>query len=611
MKYFIYSIVTVVSLLLTSCNHDAWLERESQENITDEQLWNDPDLILANLANYYDRIPYLHGVFNTGGMTELDDAMWSGHFDQNSKNNFQFGDDYGRYWDYDFIRHLNLSLEKLDELGTKLSAEQKALFKGEIRFIRAYVYFELVKRMGGVPLVTETMEYNFNGDPTPLQLPRAKEYEVYDFIYEELEAIKEDLGGNVDSRTRANAMTATALQSRAMLYAASIAKYNNLLGSPIQTTGGEVGIPGTMANDYYTKSLNASKALISNGAYGLYNGNTDKGANFYDMLNKKNSDEVIFAKDFQTGVKVHRFAYDNIVKSLTEDNESSSSISPSLSLVESFDYLDGSKGTLRYQDEAGNYIPYENISDIFANKDGRLYGTVVYPGTTFKGQSVSIQAGVALWTSGAYQFSTAGELGKNYSGDILWTGFDGPRDNAQDVSNTGFYIRKFVSDASAASTRGTSAENWWPYFRMGEIYLNAAEAAFELGQADAVSYVNKVRERAGFPANSITNLTNDIIRNERRVELAFEDHRYFDLKRWRIAHTVWNGSESDQNAVVYGLYPYQIVRPGHEDNGKFIFRKIRPTRFYQARYFRMANYYSSINQTVLNNNPKLVKNPYQ
>lgn len=114
----------------------------------------------------------------------------------------------------------------------------------------------------------------------------------------------------------------------------------------------------------------------------------------------------------------------------------------------------------------------------------------------------------------------------------------------------------------------------------------------------------------GFPANSIQTLTNDIIRNERRVELAFEDHRYFDLKRWRIADKVWDGLDSNPVAVVHGLYPYRISRPGHPDNGKFIYERVRPTRFKKARFFRMANYYSSIDQAVINNNPKIVKNPF-
>lgn len=606
----LYIGIVVSCLWLTSCKHDEWFQRESKTTITDEQLWNDPKLVTSHLANYYDRLPSFHGVFNTGGMTEIDDAMWSGTRDQNGKNDFQYGSDYGRYWDYGFIRDLNLSLESIDQYSTKLTTEQKSLFKAEMRFIRAFVYFEMVKRMGGVPIVTKQLIYDFSGDPTPLQIPRAKEHEVYDFIYSEMEAIKGDLGGNNDIKTRANKYTALALESRAMLYAASIAKYNSLMAAPISTPGGEVGIPAAMATDYYNKSLTASKEIMS-GPYALFNENPDKGGNFYDMLNKKTGREVIFAKDFAVGLKVHRFTYDNVVKSMTEDNEASSAISPSLSLVESFDYLDGTKGTLRDKDGSGNYIPYTNPMDIFSGKDGRLFGTVIYPGTTFKNSPVRIQAGVAVWNNGSYQFSTAAELGKIYTDGQTWTGFDGPKDDAVDVSNTGFYIRKMVSDAPAASTRGTSAANWWPWFRLGEIYLNAAEAAFELGKPEALGYVNAIRERAGFPANSLTALTNNIIRNERRVELAFEDHRYFDLKRWRIAHIVWDGAETDPNAVVMGLYSYRVIRPGHPDNGKYIYARVRPTRFRRARFFRMTNYYSSIDQNVLNNNPKIVRNPFQ
>ena len=610
MKKIYIFIALLTCLSMNSCKHDEWFERDPKGMITDEQLWNNPELVTSLLANYYNRLPTLHGVFNTGGMTELDDAMWSGHRDLNWRNDYQFGDDYGRYWDYGFIRDINLSLENIETQGVKLTDAQKRLFKGELRFMRAFVYFEMVKRMGGVPLVETQLVYDFSGDPTPLQVPRAKEYEIYDFIFREMEAIKEDLVPNNASKTRTNKYTALALESRAMLYAASIAKYNNLMAAPISTPGGEVGIPASMANDYYTKSLKASKEIIS-GPYALFNENPEKGANFYDMLNKKTGAEVIFAKDFATSLKVHRFAYDNIIKSMTEDNESSSTISPSLSFVESFDYLDGTKGTLRNKDAAGNYIAYTGIGDIFANKDARLYGTVIYPGTTFKNNPVRIQAGVAVWNNGSYQLSISAELGKNYTDGQVWTGFDGPKDDATDVSNTGFYIRKFVSDAPAASTRGTSAANWWPWFRLGEIYLNAAEASFELGQTEGLGYINLLRQRAGFPANSLTALTTDIIRNERRVELAFEDHRYFDLKRWRIAHLVWNGAENDANAVVMGLYGYRVVRPGHADNGKFIYERIRPSRFRRARFFRLANYYSSIDQTVLNNNPKIVRNPFQ
>lgn len=606
------SSIALIIFSIIGCNHDSWFERDPKDIITDEQLWKDPNLIKGLLANYYNRIPHFHGDFNTGGMCELDDAMWSGHRDGNSRNDFTYGNSYGRYWDYSLIRDINLGLENLEKYGNSISATQKALFAAEMRFIRAFVYFEHVKRMGGVPLVTKTLEYDFNGDPSYLQMPRAKEVEVYDFIYTELEAIKSDLAGNNSSKTRANTYAALALQSRAMLYAASIAKYNNLMATPIQTPGGEVGIPANRANDFYNKSLTASKEIIAaTGTYELYNGNSNKGENFYDMLNSKDSNkEIIFAKDYQVGLKVHRFAYDNIVKSMTEDNESSSTISPSLSFVESFDYLDGTQGTLKYKDAGGNYIVYEKLEDIFANKDARLYGTVIYPGATFKGLTAKIQAGVAKWNGSGYDLSTAPKLGDQYTDGGVWTGGDGPSDGDSDVSNTGFYIRKFVSNAPAASTRGTSAANWWPWFRMGEIYLNAAEAAFELNDPLAVGYINTLRERAGFPPNSISTLTMDIIRNERRVELAFEDHRYFDLKRWRIAHEIWDGDSTDDNAMVRGLYPYRIIREGHPDHNKYIYVKVAPSRFKQARYFKLANYYSSLPSDALSNNPLLVKNPY-
>lgn len=609
-KYTILVILLAMAGMFTSCDEDGWLQRDPKDRITDAQLWNDPTMVLGLLANYYDRMPQLAGVFNTGTNTEFDDAMWSGHVDQNWRNDLNYGDDYGRYWDYAYIRDINLAIENLDKYSTKLNDTQKKQFNAELRFIRAYVYFEMVKRMGGVPIITTQLIYNGSGDPSYLQNPRAKEAEVYDFIYNEIQDIKDNFTQTATSRTRANKYIALALQSRAMLYAGSIAKYNNLLSVPITTPGAEVGIPADRATDYYQKSLEASKAIIANPEYELYSpAGASKGENFYKLFMDKSAKEIIFAKDFMTG-KVHGFTYDNVVRSFRVDIEGSSILSPSLSLVESYEYLDGSKGTLRDKDSEGNYIPYETIDGIFANKDARLYGTVVYPGSSFRSQPVSIQAGVAVWENGAYKLSV-GDLGSVYTDGNTLTGFDGPRDNDQYVSNTGFYIRKYVSENPQDGVRPSLASNWYPWFRLGEIYLNAGEAAFELNLPEAKDYINKVREvHGGFPANSVTTLTNDIIRNERRVELAFEDHRYFDLKRWRIADRVWDGLDTNPVAVVHGLYPYRIYRPGHPDDGKFIYDRVRPVRFKRPRFFRQANYYSSIEQAVLNNNPKIVKNPF-
>lgn len=172
-------------------------------------------------------------------------------------------------------------------------------------------------------------------------------------------------------------------------------------------------------------------------------------------------------------------------------------------------------------------------------------------------------------------------------------------------------MRKYVDATIGSSARGQGSYIWYVYFRMGEIYLNAAEAGMELGGTyaeQALKYVNLVRQRAGLGANSWTasDLTIDNLLNERRRELALEDHRLWDLKRLRKADKLWNGVQSS-NTMLYALYPYRIV--GGPNNNKFIFdRKIAP-RFKAPRNFRIGNYYTAFEQDALDKNPKLVQNP--
>ncbi|WP_026629760.1 RagB/SusD family nutrient uptake outer membrane protein [Dyadobacter alkalitolerans] len=626
MQRFSKYILAFFVLIMSGCAEE-WLDRKPQNIILEDQIWNDPKLITGLLANYYDRLPY-HTDLNHGSTTDAtipnkegwqdfaayDEAMWSNNDD--ARNNIvTYAFERWRLWDYVLVRDINLALENIEKFGTSLTEEQKIQFSAELRFLRAQVYFDLVKRMGGVPLVTKQLIYDYNGDPSYLQQPRAKEEEVYDFIASELDAIKDQLG-NGGSNTRANKYTAMALKSRAMLYAGSIAKYNNLMASPISTPGGEVGIPASRAADYYAKSLAASEEIINSGVYSLYKTNPNLGENFYDAVTKKSANpEVILAQDFLVSKdKRHGFTYDNIARNVREDNLSSSSITPSLNLVEDFEYLDGTSGELKTRN-AGNtdYIYYNNVADVFANKDARLYGTVVYPGTSFRGTPVQIQAGVKVWsaTTNSFQNVESNTLGSTYEDGGLLTGSSGPQRSQTEVTNSGFYLRKYVDQTAMSSTRGIRSDMWWVRYRLGEIYLNAAEAALETGKtASALKYVNLVRERAGFGANSLKALTITRLQNERRVELAFEDHRVWDLKRWRIAHELWNGNASNPDAVMYALYPYRIVRPGHATHGKYVFDKLVAPRFRAPRFFQMGNYYSSIEQIVIDNNPKIVRNPF-
>ncbi|WP_439555401.1 RagB/SusD family nutrient uptake outer membrane protein [Dyadobacter sp.] len=614
MKRISQYLLALAIFILSGCA-EQWLDRKPQNIILEEQVWNDSKMITGLLANYYDRLP-AHTSLTTGWaeFAAYDEAMWSNN-DDGRNNIVSYPFDRWRLWDYGLIRDINLAIENIETYGTSLNEGQKAQFSAEFRFLRAFVYFELVKRMGGVPLVTKQLIYDFNGNPAYLQQPRNTEEEVYDFIASELDAVKDQLG-NDGSNTRANRFTAMALKSRAMLYAGSLAKYNNLMASPIATPGREVGIPAARANDYYAKSLAASEEIINSGKYQLYKTNPNLGENFYDAITKKSANpEIILAQDFLVSKdKRHGFTYDNIARNVREDNLSSSSITPSLNLVEDYEYLDGTSGELKTRN-AGNtdYIYYDNLQDVFANKDARLYGTVIYPGTSFRGTPVQIQAGVKVWNqaSNSFQNVESNTLGSNYEDGGLLTGSSGPQRSQTEVTNSGFYLRKYVDQTAMSSTRGIRSDMWWVRFRLGEIYLNASEAALELGKAaDAVKYVNLVRERAGFGANSLKTLTLARLQNERRVELAFEDHRVWDLVRWRIAHEVWNGNASNPDAVIYALYPYRVVRPGHPTHNKYVFDKLVAPRFRAPRFFQMGNYYSSIEQIVIDNNPKIVRNPF-
>lgn len=622
-----FFVVAVLTITLFSCKKDDLLDTGPQTIFTDEQIWKDPKLINSVLANLYDRIPkYASLAAGPENFTIFDEGMWSGlnNNDLEARNNLiNYGFDRWRIWDYSYIRDVNVAIDNITQSSSiELTHALKSQYIAELRFLRALDYFEMVKRMGGVPIVTKQLIYDGKGDPTPLQQPRNKEEEVYDFIASEVDAIKDALG-NAGSKRRANKFTALALKSRAMLYAGSIAKYNNEPGfTNSSLPGGEVGISVSKAFEYYQKSLDASIEIINSGGYSLYKTNPNPGENFYDaIVNKNGNTEVIMATDYlKSQGRRHTFTFNNIPRSLFEEaGQGSSNISPSLNLVESFEYLDGTPGTLKgvgtgSNTAAGqaNWIFYSNPQDIFANKDARLYGTVIYPGSSFAGKPLKMQTGVYVWNATANKYDRVeGALNSNHTDGKTLTGLDGPHRTTTFVSNTGFYMRKYIDAAPGASTLAAQSDTWWVLFRLGEIYLNAAEAAFELGlSGDALNYINKIRERAGFPANSLSSLTIQKIQNERRVELAFEDHRLWDVIRWRIADKIWDGTTTNTEANIYALYPYRIVRAGHPDDGKYVFDKIVAPRFKVPRFFRPGNYYSSIAQNVLDNNSKIIPNPF-
>jgi len=620
-KYIILSIMLVT--LAWGCNDEAFLDKSPTNILLDNQIWNDPSLVLSVVADLYDRVPEYQTLQGWWDFASFDEAFASNGGDYWRHKNQDYG--YGEWanWDYGLIREVNLFIERCGT-ADKLDPADKARFLAEGRFIRANIYFELVKRMGGVPIITESMTYDFSGDPSYLRKPRNKEVEVYDFIIKELDAIKADLPNDANTKSRASQGLVLAMKSRVCLYAASIAKYGATTPT-VSLPGGEVGISASLAPAYYQKALTAAEELINGGKYSLYKKKENLSENFANLFIDKSNPEAIFVKDFKLkSGKVEGWTLVNQPWSQAEDLEGGRT-NPSLNLVQSFEKLDNTYDTYETNQANGDYIYFSNPKDMFAGRDARLEGTVMVPGSFYKGKQLDIWAGFLLADGTVIKGDNFGARktlpGKTAPEYVV--GWDGPIDNLEFSAQSGFYVRKYMDLAVGSGQRGVNSEVWWIKYRLGEVYLNAAEAAFELGdKTKAATYMNTIRERAGLVIPlTATDITFDRIVHERKVELAFEGHELWDMKRWRLAHVIWNGvstpltsdpgKATEVSTRVFGMWPYKYYNPGGANDGKYIFKKIIPAQVTNAHRFRLGNYYSEINSTIRNNNPLIVRNPNQ
>jgi hypothetical protein len=426
-------------------------------------------------------------------------------------------------------------------------------------------------------------------------------------------------------KSRATQGLALAMKSRVCIYAASIAKYGATTPS-VSLPGGEVGIQASLAPAYYQKALTAAEELINSGDYSLYRKKENLSENFANLfIDKSNNPEAIFVKDFKLkSGKVEAWTLVNQPWSQAEDLEGGRT-NPSLNLVQSFEKLDNTFEPFATTRSNGDYIYFNNPNDMFAGRDARLEGTVMVPGSFYKGKQLDIWAGFLLADGTVIKgdnFGARGTLPGKTAPEYI-VGWDGPIDNLEFSAQSGFYVRKYMDLAVGSGQRGVNSEVWWIRYRLGEVYLNAAEAAFELGnKTKAATYLNKVRERAGLAIPLTENeITFDRIVHERKVELAFEGHELWDMKRWRLAHIVWNGQSTELTTKpgkadevstrVFGMWPYRYYNPGGANDGKYVFKKVIPAQVTNAHRFRLGNYYSNINNTILSNNPLIVRNPNQ
>lgn len=541
----------------------------------------------------YNGINYYHPGFNPGNpwMNFYTSASVIGE-EVGPFGGFEIGGGFG-FWPYADIRNVNILIDELPKHSAKLTQATVNSILGEAHFLRAYYYYGLAKRYGGVPIITVPQD---PGAPlSSLQVHRDKEEAVWDFIGAEL-----DLGYQMMPESseagRANKYVAAALKSRAMLYAGSVAKYGsvNFVSGPALSQG-FVGVPSGKANTYFQAAFDAAKLL--EGHYALYNANPDKVQNFTDLFLKPNG-EQIFIKQYSIASNTAH-SWDATMSPRYMTANALSRAYPTLDLVELWGQLPVTNGD-------GTPRRFDNRADLMQGLEPRLLATVYFPGTTLRGLTFDMQRGIYPTFSGtaaaevakqpnSRSYVLSGDTKTLYQGKQI-IGFTGPWTGGDELTRTGFYVRKYVDyNKPQATVDLYKSEQPWIDLRYGEILLNRAEAAMELGNTgDALTSINLIRDRAG--AGAYTSIDIDKVRKERRMELAFENQYYWDLKRWRTADVVLD------RAHFKGLMPYYIF-----NENKYIFLA-EPELFNREYTFQKQNYYEPIPGGEINTNPNLLPN---
>lgn len=586
-----YICLLCTAALVFSCNDI--LETSSTKILTNEKVWSSKDAIDAYLGQLYDEMQvedfeYQPGTDGQYLSTLTDEAVRA--YTWGSANQQLIPEGIYGWWGYVQIRNINLFLESIGT-ASMLTESQRKMYEAEARFCRAFGYFAMVKRYGGVPLVTKVQRLE-GVDVETLRLPRNKEYEIYDFIKAECQAIENMLPEErVDNeKYRATRYAVNALECRAMLYAATEAKYGNV------QLDGLVGIPADKAEGYFKDAKAAAKKIIDSGKFALYSAKSDKAENFqYLFLDETSANtEQIFTKAFDASDKGNSFDYFNAPQSFKLDYGCVTN--PTADFVADFEYVDGSDGALKVKDGSGNPIKYNDPTDLFKDKDPRMLGSILYPFCPWQGGKVEVRKGIVKPDGTVV---TASSLGDKYEGtNVTIAAKDGTL-TSTDVTKTGFYIKKFMTPNKVVDW-GKGEANWM-VFRYGEVLLNFAEACVELGDnAEALAAVNQLRTRAGIAPR--TSINRDQVRHERRVELAFENHRWWDIRRWHIADQLLNATQFK------ALNPYLVWEDGKKvEQMKYIFKIEDAPK--NTRTFLPKLYYERIPAEAISTNPNITQNP--
>lgn len=661
MKKNILSIFSLCALMgLSGCN--AFLELEPLDKVSPDQLLETEGGVKALLANIYTMIPMEDFNYrpNAGfnqrgydGVNETTNLAFLTDEATRSDGGVDIGYEEFNYWPYGDIRQVNIfmqNVEKAKEAGT-ISVADADRMTGEAHFARAYMYYGLVKRYGGVPLIDKVQDDDYaDGGPGAVAVPRSTELDTWKFVLNECTLAAATLPDATSGSDlyRVTKWAAYALKSRVALHAASVAKYWNLvpLAGEAVTQKLVGGMTSADADAFYKECIEASKFLIENSGKSLYKPAPatvkEAASNFQALFLNDQNEEVIFSKAYLNGTtntnQGHSYAQFNILPQVNPGALKYGRFNPMLEIVDLFeDYTDDGTGksakiVTRTDGNEDAYIPnfhnmnnasvvntlmsvpfvkYNDLYEPFANKDARLLASVVVPGSSYAGTEIIIQGGFIKDNNSymAYSNESTQKNGTTYyalgaEGETMFSGFNNV--NSGEDANwtaTGFGVRKYMPEGESMSPDRLSSTTSYIDMRLAEVYLNYAEAVVENGSGFgdkelAENYLNALRRRAGHTDR--ISLTLESVLKERRVEMAFEGKRFWDMNRRREFHT-----EFSNNRIRKALVPMLDLR-GAEP--KYVFARVNyfgdETR--GGRTFQNINYYRGIPNIATNG---LVQNP--
>jgi hypothetical protein len=501
------TIILIISFF--SCKRNL-LDLSPQDRIAEDAVWTDENLIKAYHAGLYNAIPHgfylhMHSKYSDEAYNTAPDWSGAGLFARNTYNpdnigSSSGGDFWGSYFYYwnrawQYIRKINVFMEKMAENTIEIADKERLV--AETKFLRAFIYFELIKRHGGVPIVDRSYKLG-----EEVRFTRNTFDECVAFIEKDLDEAIAKLPARYLS-TDANYGRATqdacmALRSRTLLYAASA------LFNPQHDT------------QKWQKAADAAAALLNRG-YSLY----PDYRKLFILQSGAAQDEIIFCRNF-TKANGHQAPMNNLSRRYGAYGGWWASNGPSQNLVDDYDMINGEpaftwSGAVQTINPASGY----DANRPYHNRDPRFDATIIHDSSIYHGDQFE------MWISAA---------GTTWGFDSYKQSGDNPRTN--------YVLKKFMPDADVPLNWQTFYTNPWPHFRMAEILLNYAEAKFELGDEVACrQYISLVRARAGMPpipaSVSAQNLRTRLY-NERRIELAFEGHRFWDIRRWKIANIIDN-----------------------------------------------------------------------